>query len=228
MYLPAQHAWIDRSSIVAFCRAHPFATLVSQGTAGPEAQHIPLLIDPAENGDGLVLHGHAALGNPLWQASTALAIFHGPHAYVSAAWYDEDDTVPTWNYLAVHAGGDLRVINDPNLVQALFTRLGATDPEAEVWRRRLSHEALGRMSQAIRWFRIDAVQVQAKAKLSQHHPPGRQQRVIQRLLASDDPAAQAVGLAMHRTLTGGLPWEASPGLTPVVPPDDHRKSPEAT
>ena len=79
------------------------------------------------------------------------------------------------------------------------------------------------MSQAIRWFRIEAVQVQAKAKLSQHHPAGRRQRAIQRLVTSDDLSAQAVGLAMQRTLAGGHPWNGSPEAGPV----GNRRSQEA-
>jgi transcriptional regulator len=210
MYLPTAFAWTDLPSITAFCRAHAFATVIAEGSAGPEAQHIPLLVEPAAHGQGLVLHGHAALGNPLWRAAEALAVFHGPHAYVSAAWYAEGDTVPTWNYLAVHARGTLTAIEDAAASTALFARLAAAmgDPDTTTWQERLSPEVAARLSTGIRWFRIDATAITGKAKLSQNHPETRRQRVIDRLRTSADPQANATGAAMARVLAGGQPWLA--------------------
>ena len=156
----------------------------------------------------LVLHGHAARGNPLWRATRALAVFSGPHAYISAAWYDEPDVVPTWNYLAVHASGPLTVITDAAEVQALFARLAAAvgDPQADAWQQRLSPTVAAKLGGMIRWFRIDVERTEGKAKLSQHHSPARRQRLIAHLAASADPAARAVGAAMARVLDGEGPW----------------------
>jgi transcriptional regulator len=210
MYLPAHFAWTDPEAILAFCRAHAFATIVAEGADGPEAQHLPLLVDQV-NG-GLVLHGHAALGDPLWRAARALAVFAGPHAYVSAAWYGEADSVPTWNYLAVHARGRLSVIDDPAAARDLFARLAVavSDPEADAWQARLSPATAAKLGAMIRWFRIDVEQVEAKAKLSQNRPPALRQRVHDRLAASPDPAARAVAAAMARLRDGQPPWPADP------------------
>jgi transcriptional regulator len=204
MYLPSHFAWTDPADHLAFCRAHPFATVFAAGPGDPEAQHLPLLCDLDQG--RLVLHGHAALGDPLWRAPRALAVFSGPHAYVSAAWYGEADTVPTWNYLALHAAGPLRVIDDPGAVRALLARLAAADPEHAAWQDRLGADAYARLAAAVRWFRLDADRVEAKAKLSQNHAPARRERVIARLLAHPDPAARATGAAMARVLAGGPPW----------------------
>lgn len=208
MYLPAAHAWSDLESVIACCRAHPFATVVSIGADGPEAQHLPLLIDRSD--DRLVVHGHVAIGNPLWQAERGLAIFHGPHAYVSAAWYDERNTVPTWNYLAVHVAGPLTVITDPAAVRQLFGRLAAStsDPGNDAWQAQLDEATFARLAQQIRWFRIEGVELIAKAKLSANHSAQRRQRVIEHLAASDDPQARSIGAAMARTLAGEQPWPA--------------------
>lgn len=206
MYLPAHFAWTDAASRLAFCRAHPFATVISSGVDGPEAQHLPLLVDDEDG--RLVLRGHVALGDPLWRAPRALAVFHGPHAYISAAWYEESDTVPTWNYLAVHAGGPLRVIEDATEVHACFARLAAADPDHAVWESALAPAMYQRLAAAIRWFRIDVDRVEAKAKLSQNHSEARRQRVIARLLASAHADARATGEAMARTLVGHPPWES--------------------
>ncbi len=207
MYLPPHFSWTDPANHLAFCRAHPFATLVATGDQGLEAQHLPLLADHEEG--RLVLRGHAALGNPIWKAAHALAIFTGPHAYVSAAWYDAPDTVPTWNYLAIHAAGPVHAITDLTEIRHYFTRLGAADPQRAAWEDRLSDAAFARLSAAVHWFRLDAERIEAKTKLSQNHPPERRQRVIDQLRASPDPAAQATGAAMARTLAGQQPWSSS-------------------
>lgn len=206
MYRPAHFTWEDPASQLAFCRAHPFATVVATGENGPEAQHLPLLVD---HEDGrLVLRGHAAVGDPLWRAAHAMAIFHGPHAYVSAAWYEEPDTVPTWNYLAVHASGPLRVISDPVQVRCCFDRLGAADPQQAQWSQGLSEAMYQRLASAVHWFAIKVERCEGKAKLSQNHQPARRKRVIARLAASPDSSAQATGAAMARTLDGRTPWPA--------------------
>ncbi len=205
MYIPAAHAWTDLASILACCRAHPFATVIAVDDGEPEAQHLPLLTDHAEG--RFVLYGHAAVGDPVWRAARAMAVFHGPHAYISAAWYEEPNTVPTWNYLAVHLTGSLHVIDDPETSAALFARLAASvgDADAHVWQRRLDAPTTAKLTAMIRWFRIDVDHVQAKAKLSQHHSPERRRRVIARLMASPEPAAPAVGEAMAETLASGPP-----------------------
>ena len=207
MYRQPHFVWDDSASLIAFCRAHSFATVVTTGEHGPEAQHIPLLVERV--GHYLVMRGHAALGNPLWQATHALAIFSGPHAYVSAAWYDADDTVPTWNYLAVHARGSLRVLTDGDEVRSCFAQLGAADPQQAAWAERLSEPMYQRLAGAIRWFRIDAVEITGKAKLSQNHATERRQRVIDRLTTSSDQAARDTATAMARSLAGQPPWPAT-------------------
>lgn len=210
MHIPPHFAWHDGASILAFCRAHPFATVVSVGSDGPEAQHVPLL---SEQADGrLTLHGHVAAGNPLWRASSALAVFSGPHAFVSGGWYDADDVVPTWNYLSVHAAGPLQVVDGPLQVGALFARLAtATEgDDALRWQRRLSSDAYQRLAGAIRWFRIDVVRLDAKAKLSQHHPPERRRRVVDALRSAGGAQRAALADAMERTLGGAAPWPPEP------------------
>ncbi|MFV2052770.1 FMN-binding negative transcriptional regulator [Aliiroseovarius sp. YM-037] len=103
----------------ALMKAHPFATLVSAATGGLSADHIPLVIHPelSENGN---IRGHLAAANPLWRKTErdveVLAIFQGPHAYITPSWYaskqEHGKVVPTWNYAVVHAHGVLRFCRD--------------------------------------------------------------------------------------------------------------------
>jgi transcriptional regulator len=207
MYLPNAFAWTDRPSMLAFCRAHSFATLACANAGNSEAQHIPLLID--DDAEGVVLYGHVATANPLAQAEQAIAIFQGPHAYISATWYGEADTVPTWNYLAVHASGSLRVISDASLIRNLFARLAEADPERHDWQASLSPTVEARLSTAVHWFSISVTSLIGKAKLSQNHPPGRRKRVIDRLRGSQRANDQEIAEAMTRVLSGDTPWPAN-------------------
>ncbi len=111
MYVPGHFRVDDPETLRAFMRAHAFATLVTVVDGAPFATHVPFLVDDAKGGEeaaGLVLRAHVARANPQWRTleeQDALVIFSGPHAYVSPAWYGAAESVPTWNYTAVHAYG---------------------------------------------------------------------------------------------------------------------------
>jgi len=106
MYIPNAFREDDQATLVAFMRAHSFATLVSVVDGTPFATHLPLVI--SEESGQILLVGHLAKANPHWRALTAsdsLVIFQGPHAYISPSLYEKRESVPTWNYIAVHAYG---------------------------------------------------------------------------------------------------------------------------
>ena len=130
MYVP-RHFDESRPEILqAHVRAHPFATLVTWSGEGIDADHVPMELDaePAPLG---TLVGHVARANPVWKRAAAdvdaLAVFHGPHGYVSPGWYatkqETGKVVPTWNYTVVHAYGRLRFIEDRAWLRALVERL---------------------------------------------------------------------------------------------------------
>src|SRR5580693_62474 len=110
MYSPPLFAHDRLADLIAFAGAHPFATLVGLVDGRPCASSVPLLARCA--GESVELIGHVARGNPLARARAALAIFHGPHAYISATWYDTHEMVPTWNYQEVQAEGAMEPIED--------------------------------------------------------------------------------------------------------------------
>ncbi|HYE07092.1 MAG TPA: FMN-binding negative transcriptional regulator [Planctomycetota bacterium] len=200
MYLPSHFAVSDPARMTALMRAHPFAVVVADPGGGDQAAHVPLLVDrqPTADGGRIVLHGHVARANPIWRASRALAVFRGPHAYISAAWYGEPDTVPTWNYQAVHVAGPLTVIDDAQAERAWFERLGAEhDPLAAQWWAGLSAAVFDRLRQATVWFRIDGERVDGKSKLSQNHSPGRRARVVSALRAAGGEDRLAIAQAME-------------------------------
>jgi transcriptional regulator len=113
MYVPAAFAETDPAKLHEFIRRHGFAVLTSHGEGGLFASHLPLILD-VETGPHGTLVGHIARANPQWRRveGEVLAVFSGPHAYVSPSWYEEGGTVPTWNYVAVHAHGTFHVVEE--------------------------------------------------------------------------------------------------------------------
>ncbi len=112
MYLPPHFKEESPQKLQAAIREAPFAALVTQGTAGMEATHLPLMLDPARGPHGTLI-GHIAKANPQWKTASpdldALAIFQGPQTYITPSWYatkrETGKVVPTWNYVAIHAYG---------------------------------------------------------------------------------------------------------------------------
>jgi transcriptional regulator len=128
MYLPRHFEQNDPAVLAAAMHDHPLATLVIAAPAGPTADLIPLEYDPQPGPHG-TLRGHVARANPLWRhaGAAALAVFHGPQAYVSPNWYPSKrkhgKAVPTWNYTMVQARGTLRSVDEAPWLRALVGRL---------------------------------------------------------------------------------------------------------
>src|SRR4051794_32849261 len=113
MFIPPAFAETDHGKLHEFIIRNSFGVMVSQVDALPFATHIPFLLRPDEGQYG-ALAGHFARANPHWRelaGQTALAMFAGPHAYISPTWYESENTVPTWNYTAVHVSGQIQLID---------------------------------------------------------------------------------------------------------------------
>lgn len=208
MYIPRAYRQEDVDELVAFMRAHSFITLVSILDGAPFASHVPVVV--RREGDAVTLHGHLARANPHWQAfgvGESLAIFAGPHAYVSPSHYEQRESVPTWNYIAVHAAGPVRALHladDRAALEAEIAALIQTYEGAyqQQWDS-LSERYREGMLRGVVGFTLAVTRLEGKAKLSQNRSEADQRRVAEALVGGDDPAAQAVGVAMQRGL-GGL------------------------
>ena len=137
-----------------------------------------------------VLLGHMARANPQWQAfdgsGHALAIFHGPHAYVSPSWYAEPATaVPTWNYAVAHVHGRVELMRDTAETRALLEEMIARYEagRAQPWRLQLEGRALQAMLDAIVGFRLAVERIDVKLKLSQNRSVADRERVTAALRA---------------------------------------------
>ncbi len=202
MYVPRHFAATDRDELYAHIRAYGFATLVSVRDGVPFATHVPLLLDP-ERGPLGTLVGHVARANPHADGfdgrTPALAIFHGPHAYVSPRWMSGDNAVPTWNYSVVHASGTPRVLEDPGAVRTLLERMIETyeAPAREPWTlARVPARVADGLQRAIVAFELPIERLEGKRKLSQNKAAADRAGVIAGLLAEGDGASVAVADAM--------------------------------
>lgn len=176
MYVPEPYRQDDPQTLHAFMRTYPFATLVTGPV--PQATHIPMVFDAVAG----VLRGHLARGNSHWKTPAsgqpALAIFLGPHAYVSPQWYPskkaEGKVVPTWNYIAVHAHGHLTATEDPAWLHANITAI--TDQQEaqfpEPWKvSDAPEDYIRKMIAAIVGVELTVTSLTGKWKLSQNRPP---------------------------------------------------------
>ncbi len=165
MYVPASFAEPDTDRLHDFMRRHSFAVLTSQGGDGLVASHLPLLLEPDAGPHGHLI-GHMARANPQWWGirGEVLVVFHGPHAYVSPSWYEEPGTVPTWNYVAVHAYGTVHLVEDRDGLLDILPRsvLAYESPRPEPWAFDESEPHVERMLQAIVGFRIEITRLEGK------------------------------------------------------------------
>jgi transcriptional regulator len=190
----------DLSRLHRFMREHSFGMLISIRDGAPFVSHVPLLMDESRGPNGSVV-GHVARANPQWQGidgEKVLAVFSGPHAYVSPSFYEAENVVPTWNYVAVHAYGTIRVIEDlESLTEILQQSVKTYEQSREnPWKLDISTPFFDKMVRAIVGFRIEIDRLEGKWKLSQNHPPERQAKVRHALTRSSTPDDLAIARLM--------------------------------
>ncbi len=203
MYLPEHFAETRLDVLHQLMRQQPLATVVSHGSNGLDANHLPLLLDPERGPHGTLL-GHVARSNPLWQeigqlSGDALVIFQGPQAYISPNWYpgkaEHGQAVPTWNYAVVHARGPLRVIDEPAALRQLLERLTAIHEADQPRPWQISdapEDYIARQLRAIVAIEIPISNLTGKWKTSQNRPATDRQGVADALAGRGDEASQAM------------------------------------
>ena len=201
MYNPSFFAARERAQIERLIQDYPFATLITPGDTEPQISHVPLLYR-ADRGPHGTLFGHVARANPHWQrfaGRASLAVFHGPHTYVSPSWYAEPaSAVPTWNYVVAHAYGNVELIVDKAgtlaVLDAMIERFEAARPLP--WRLQAEGERLDALLGAIVAFRLTIERIDAKFKLSQNRSGEDRDRVIAALRGEDHADASATAAWM--------------------------------
>ena len=193
MYIPPLNRVEDRQAINAFIHAHGFATVITNIRGKTIASHLPVLFDEETN----VLRSHMARANEQWKqvasGDEVLCVFHGPHAYISPSWYEEQHTVPTWNYAVVHVYGKPSIVDEAQLKQIVLdttTKYESSMPQP--WKIPLSEKEIGQMLKAIVGFKIHIVRVEAKFKLGQNRSAEDQEKMLRNLQSGPDDESRAL------------------------------------
>ena len=213
MYVPAHFAVSDPDQIAAFVEQAGAADFVTFDGTRMTASLLPVIWDRSGGEHGRLL-GHLALANPQWKAADAgvpaLAIVHGPQAYVSPSWYpstrQHGRVVPTWNYTSVHFTGPVTFHREAGWLRDIVTRLTEQhehDRDHRWWVQDAPDAYIEGQLRGIVGIEMLVQDVQAKAKLSQNRSPADQAGAIAGLRGVPDPGAQAVADLMQAS-------EASP------------------
>lgn len=178
MYVPAHFEESDPDTLHAFIGSHPLGVLITHGSSGLDANHIPFELDTTAGPHG-VLHGHVARANPVWtevrDGDSVLVVFRGEHGYISPSWYptkhEFHKSVPTWNYMVAHAHGTIKVRDDERYVRGVVARLTriheASEPQP--WKMTDSPaDYIDSMLKAIVGIEIAVTRLEGKFKLNQN------------------------------------------------------------
>jgi len=204
MYTPQHFTTTDLGWLDWLAEQYPFGTLISQAEGAPFATHLPVLY--RRENDQAILTGHWARPNAQWrdiESQRVLFMLQGPHAYVSPRWYvDSAKQVPTWNYVAAHVYGKIRLVHEGEELERIVVSLadqfeaGATTP----WRLADADPANRARLKGIVGFELRSENVQIKLKLNQNHPAANVQGVIAGLRATASAEAAAVADLMQKEL----------------------------
>jgi len=204
MYVPAAFAETDQAKLHDFMEAYSFGLLVSTHGGEPFATHLPFLLDRDAGSHGTLV-GHMARANPHWhdlEGQTVLAVFSGPHAYISPTWYESANVVPTWNYVAVHAYGTCRLVDEPQDLEGILAATVATYERSmpSPWSLDAGSDFFQKMVRAVVGFRVEITRLEGKWKLNQNHPRERRERVSRFLDRSKEQDAKEIARLMVEML----------------------------
>lgn len=201
MYIPTHFRISDETLIFDIMKEYSFATLFSQYNGMPFATHLPLIL----NADHTYLYGHFSRQNPHWEdinRQTVLAVFHGPHCYISPSWYETNAAVPTWNYVTVHTYGEIELLEDgqelKNSLDEMVLKYETTDSRYKL--QNVDADFLAGMYMGIQGFKIKINKLEGKAKLSQNHPLQRRELIVNQLEQSPHSNEQKIASLMKANL----------------------------
>lgn len=201
MYTPPHFKETNPERLEALIRDYAFGMLVSVHDGLPFVSHIPFLFERRDSGSAVLL-GHIAKANPQWRdmasGQTMLAVFNGPHAYISPGWYGSPG-VPTWDYAVVHVYGQARTVEAEAETEKILERLTAVYEanQPKPWKFSFGPEWRAKLLGMVTGFEMQIQRVEGKFKLDQHRSAEDQRAVAERLTESGEPLSIAVAKLMQ-------------------------------
>jgi transcriptional regulator len=204
MYVPSRFAEHDPATLHRFVEQNSFGIFVSHANGIPVASHLPFLFDWSKGPQGQLI-AHMARANPQWktlEGQETLSIFAGPHAYISPAWYQATEVVPTWNFIAVHVYGRTTVIHDVDALAPMVHEFVHyyEQPRHEPWTLDEESDFVRSKCREIVGFHVEISRIEGKWKLGQNHPAERRQLAATALRECGGENALAIADAMERTI----------------------------
>ncbi|MCM3181136.1 FMN-binding negative transcriptional regulator [Cytobacillus horneckiae] len=202
MYIPKYFKIDDEEVIYDFIEKNGFATVFSQHNGEPYATHLPLMLNESKN----ALFGHFARPNEQWKDiddQQILAVFQGPHCYISPTWYETTKAVPTWNYVSIHIYGKMEIVEDKKVIyNSLNDLVNKYETIDSIYNLdNVESSFIEGMSKGIVAFKLKITKIEAKAKLSQNHPVERQKLIIKHLEDTHQQDNIQIASLMKRNLT---------------------------
>lgn len=194
MFIPNSFRFEDRDEKIAFMRRYSFATIITAKDNVPLATQLPFAID--DRSGHLILSSHFAAGNEqarYVEENRSLVIFSEPHAYISPAHYDRKESVPTWDYIAVHAYGKAKIVEDEEgKVKILEEMIKTYEPAYSAQWNGLSDKFRKGMMNGIVAFELEVADLHGKKKLSQNKTEEERERIIKHLEKSENTAEKEI------------------------------------
>jgi transcriptional regulator len=198
MYIPKDFEQTNKAKSIAFMHAFNFALLVSVKDELPVATHLPFVIE--ERNDEIILVSHLSKANEQWKTFTdkeMLVVFSEPHAYISPTLYEKQQNVPTWNYVAVHAYGKIKILeSDEEKLQVLHKQMQTFEANYIEQFKNLDRKYVDGLLKGIVAFEMLVTKLQSKEKLSQNKTTTERENIKQHLQESDDTTHQTLGKMM--------------------------------
>ncbi len=193
MYIPKHFKETDEKEIERFIRENSFGIIVSVQDGLPIGTHIPFMVE--KRNDELILRAHISRANEqkesLADGTEVLIIFNGPHTYISSTWYESNE-VPTWNFLAVHAYGTLRLIDDEELHKSLSDLVRTHEGDSGHTIDSYTDDHVRKLMKGVIGFEITVREIQAKYKLSQNKNDADRQGVYKGLEGREDVQSREI------------------------------------
>lgn len=201
MFIPDIYKNEDKEAIRTFLKENAFGLLINQTNGKLCATHIPLELDYNKEGEE-ILHGHIARENPQWTAFESddqiLAVFTGPHSYISSSWYDHEN-VPTWNYSAVHVYGKIKIIEGDAVIDSLTKLVDKYEQNSKCPVRVVDLSKKTMMqTRGIVAFEIKIEEIQAQNKMSQNRDDKNYSNIISELEKTENSQSIAVAREMAK------------------------------
>lgn len=197
MYQPLYFQENNKERALDFIRKNPFACLISQNPFN--ACHVPIIAEES----GTKLYTHVAAKNPmadLNEGAKTLAIFHGPHAYISPKHYKSLQSVPTWNYIAVHVKARIIELDRDRSEEILMHLVDQIEPDYKEQWQEISSQYKSALINEMRPLGMEIISVQMTTKISQNKSKAERKRIADYLLSTDNSNAREIGAEMQKIL----------------------------